>query len=47
MYKQQSQYIFNISLMAYFLWLKASITDINTTDVSMKLFFPLIFNHWL
>ncbi len=26
--------------MASFLWLKASITDINTTDVAIKLFFP-------
>ncbi len=31
---------FYISLMASFLWLKASITDIYTTDVSMKYFSP-------
>ncbi len=36
MYKQHKDSIFNISLMASFLWLKASVTDINTTDVSIK-----------
>ncbi len=42
MYKQHKDsmflYFFN---GIFFLWLKASITAINTTDVSIKLFFPL------
>ncbi len=46
MYYLQTTYIFDISLIAFFLWLKASITDINTTDV-YKTVFPLIFNHWI
>ncbi len=37
MYKQHK----DISLMASFLWLKASIADINTTDVYIKNMFPL------
>ncbi len=37
MYKQHKDGIFfYISLIAYILWLKASITDINTTDASIK-----------
>ncbi len=37
MYKQHKD---NIYLMASFLWLKAKITDINTTDVSITVFSP-------
>ncbi len=42
MYKQHKDSIFLIfQFIQYILILKASITDINTTDVSIKLFFPL------
>ncbi len=47
MYKQR-QYISLNLFNGIFLGLKASITDTDITDVSIKLLFSaLIFNHWL